>query len=399
MKKSIISILTAVMMVAVMSAAAFSSASEMPESAEAVKEVPDIGIVMEGTLTSYKNVPLSVKGNTLLPLREFLVYLGVPDSSSNFKYDSKEKAVEVTYEQIEILLYIGKTGAYINGEPVTLNTAPVLYNNYTYIPARSVAEAFGKKVVWDGASRSILICAAEKYDVTKEILTKSNEAALRAERYKMDMAVEAVHASGLIKENIEITAQSAVDKKDKKMQMDMLVKMSGLEFGTGVYFSSNASYNRSLFDGNWYRTVYTDDEYDRLFEAQSTSPGVKETLCAGLSQVDGESGDEITLSGDVYLADLYQSALAQQTKSLGTDTVGLPDFDTFKLVLVLDKNTYLVKSMTMDVSSTQIDDGLTIKTDIGVSIRYGEYDGDFEVTVPEDVIKNAADIETTAETL
>jgi hypothetical protein len=411
MKKTVVSLIAAVMIILLMTASVFGSANEAADTSEnaasaaaasttsapvTVTEVPDIRIILEGSLVSFKNVPVSVNGSTLLPLREFLVNLGVPDDGNSFRYDPKEKTVEVSYGQISILLYIGKNEAYINNELVVLNAAPVLHKNFTYIPARAVAEAFGKKVVWDSASRSVLICDAEKYEMVKDILKKSNDASLKTESFRMNMDVESVTKVGLVKENINITIVNEVDKAYKKLHMEFLMKAAGFEFKSAAYYSDNVAYTLDPLSGSWLRTVYKDDEYDKLFEAQSTSPGVREALCAGLSQIKSENEDEITLSGDVYLADYYQNVLSQQAGTAGADSVTLPAFDTFDLTIVLDKNTYLIKRMTMDVSSKEKKDNMTVTTEIGVSVRYEDYNGDFGITVPEDVVKKAVDKETAA---
>lgn len=416
MKKTVLSMLAAVLMIFLMSGTVCGAVSEtanksmtnVPATGTSVAgtsaanksvtvtEVPDIRIVLNGSLTSFKNVPVSVNGNTLLPLREFLVSLGVPDDGSSFRYDSKEKTVGVTYEQISILLFIGKKEAYINNEPVVLNAAPVLYRNLTYIPARSIAEAFGKKVVWDKSTRSILICDAEKYEVVKEILAKSNEAALKAERYRMYMDVTAVSKAGLVKEEVNVAVQNEVDRANKKMHMELLMKVGGFEFKSAVYYSDNASYTLDPLSGSWLKTLIEENEYNKLFEEQNTGLGLRDALYAGLSQTESEDVDEIRLSGDVYMADLYQNALRQQTGAMGSGHAALPDFDTFDLTIVLDKNTYLIKSMIMDTASKEKKDGMTVTTDIDVSVRFEYYNGEFGITVPEDVIKKAVENETAA---
>ena len=141
-------------------------------------ELSNIKIVMDGRLTKFNDVPVSVASNTLLPLREMLVKLGVPNDDEHIKYNNEEKSVTVSYEGVSIYLSVGSKTAYVDSEPILLNVAPLLYskNQKIYIPFRFVAEAIGKKVVWDGSSRTIYVCSEASYDNVRTILKKSDEA-------------------------------------------------------------------------------------------------------------------------------------------------------------------------------------------------------------------------------
>jgi len=395
MKKSIVAAIAAVLTIFMMTGAVFGSSSAASGSASAadasaaVTQVPDITIILEGNVTKFKNVPVSVKGNTLLPLREYLVNLGVPNNDSNIKYDAKEKSVYIKYKQTEVMLYIGKTTAYVNKEPVTLNTAPILHNSLTYIPVRSIAELFGKKVVWDGETRSIMICDAEKYDRIHEILTRSNEAGSKIKKYNLKMEVKAVSETDAIKTEFGIKSISSVDKGNRKMYVDMVIKLFGFEFKTASYYADKTVYTLNPMDNNWYKKVYTDVEYGKLFDEKSADSIADESLCAGLNIMDSENEDEIVLRGDVYLKELFKSALAEQNGSMAADTEELKVSDDFGMTIVIDKNTFMLKKVSMDVSAEQKADNTTVKTDVSVSMEYSDFDGDFEVVVPQYIIKNA----------
>lgn len=394
MKKLLVLILTICMLLTAMAGAAFGA------EADTIKEAPDIKIVMEGAITKYKNVPVSVKGSNLLPLREMLVNLGVPNDDEHIIYNSEDKSVAIKYGQTTILLKIGDTKAYVNDEPLTLNAAPVLYKNSTYIPIRFVAEALGKKVVWDGATRSVLVCDKASFESIEELLKKSNEASANVKKYRIGMDIDAVSGSGAVKFGIGIKADAAVDKAGKKMYMEMLIKMLGLELNVDSYFADNKTYTSSPFDGAWEMKTYTDKEYEEMFESQTiTNPiNVREALCAGLVLEENAADNEIVLSGDVYLADLYANALEQQGSILGSDqdTIKSPKtFDTYDLRMIIDKDTYLLKSLVMKVSAVEDNNGQKVTTDITVTLSFSDYNGDFKVIVPDEVKQNAVEAETT----
>lgn len=395
MKKLLVLILAVGMLLTVMTGTAFGA------EAGSLKEAPDIKVVMDGVLTSYKNVPVSVNGSNLLPLREMLVNLGVPNDDEHIIYNSGDKSVTIIFDQTKILLKIGDTTAYVNDEPLTLNAAPVLYNNSTYIPVRFVSEALGKKVIWDGKTRTVLVCDKERFESIQQLLKKSNEAAKKAAKYKLSMDAVAVSGSGAIKFSIGIKADAAVDRAGKKMYMEMLIDMLGLELSADTYFADNKSYTFNPLSGQWEKMTYTDEEYKKMFEEQTdaTVMKVEETMCAGLVQVEGTEENEIMLRGDVYLADLYGQILEQQGGIFGSDPAAAnnkPGFETYDLRMTLDKDTYLLKSITMKVSAQENSDGQKVTTDITVSIKFSDYNGDFDINVPDEVIRNAVEAGTTA---
>ena len=57
----------------------------------------------------------------------------------------------------ELVLYIGKKDYEINGQKKQMDTAALLKDGRTFVPARYVAEAFGASVRWDGVIRTVYI--------------------------------------------------------------------------------------------------------------------------------------------------------------------------------------------------------------------------------------------------
>ena len=56
-----------------------------------------------------------------------------------------------------IVLTIGSSTMLLNGEAVAMDVAPVLLSGHTYVPARFVAQALGYEVFWDAANTNVLI--------------------------------------------------------------------------------------------------------------------------------------------------------------------------------------------------------------------------------------------------
>lgn len=389
-KKLSVSAAIAIVIALVMQTFAFAAAE--------ILEAPDVKIIIDGKLTKYEMAPVSINGNTLLPLREMLTHLGVPNDDEHIIYNSEDKSITVINGDTRIELFIGRQDAYVNGGKISLNVAPVIYEKYssTYIPLRFAAEALGKKVVWDGTSKSVLICDKEKFDSIRQILDRSNEETEKLESYKLAMDVSAVTKSEYVSTKTSIDAEAAVDRTAKKMSMKMLMSFLGLEFSVDTYYAGNSSYVQEPFTGSWYKQTYPQQEYDRLFENQSNVNAMtnSDVLCTGLNQVTADNENEILLKGDVYLTELFEKAIEQQNEGLNTG-IGKMKFDTFSVEIRLDKTTYLVNSIHMNAQMKQAAAGDAnqpeLMTEVVAGLKYSDYNADFSISVPEDVVKKAVE--------
>ena len=389
MKKLILSILIIVLIFIVPAAAAFAA-----NPAE-ILEVPDVKIIMDGKLTQFQDVPICIGQNTLLPLRELLVNLGVPNDDTHIVYNANEKSVTVYKDQTKLYLAVGNQTAYVNDQPVKLNIAPVGYNKYQriYIAFRFVAEALGKIVVWDGSSNAILVCDAVQFDQIRQIMDRSDEAMKQAGKYRQVTDLKGTVKSGQITMNIKMNVEANIDKLQKQMYMKMNMDMLGMEIITDTYYNKNVSYFQDPLNQTWEKKTYLPAEYDMLFEDQSNMEMLlaNDSLCAGLVRMPDVRSDEILLKGNVYLNQLLEKSMAGQgaaSQMIGEDAV---KFDLFTVEISLNSNTYLVNSISLNASSTQISGKSTAKTDIWVTVKNSDFNGDFQIIVPEDIVKNAVE--------
>jgi transglutaminase-like putative cysteine protease len=107
--------------------------------------------------------PLIVEGHTLVPMRGMFKAMG-----ASVEWDAKTKRVTAREEGSIVILEIGSKTAWINGESVSLDTAPVIYGNRTLIPLRFAGESLGKKVIWDGQTRTINIKMDEAVNMNED---------------------------------------------------------------------------------------------------------------------------------------------------------------------------------------------------------------------------------------
>ena len=55
----------------------------------------------------------------------------------------------------EIKVIVGQTTAYLEGQPIPIDAAPIISNGRTMVPVRFIGEAFGAKFSWDEKTRRV----------------------------------------------------------------------------------------------------------------------------------------------------------------------------------------------------------------------------------------------------
>lgn len=178
---------------------------------------------INGEKTALESSPIIADGRTLVPLRFVSEAFG-----ANVDYD--EGSVTVRTEGCTVSMTIGSVQYTVNGDPRTMETAPVLINGVTLVPVRFIAEALGMTVQWNG-------------DIQKVTIKRGGNEAV---------------VTGAVKENVRIfiagdsTAQSYRDNMAPQAGWG---QMLGLFFDDSVEVVNRAIAGRSLksfFDeGRW----------------------------------------------------------------------------------------------------------------------------------------------------
>lgn len=111
---------------------------------------------VDGSAQTLDVPPQVVDGRSLVPLRFLAEALG-----AEVEWNGAEKAVTYTLGPRRIVLWVGQTEALVNGEPVTLDTPPVIVNGRTLVPLRFVSENLGATVEWIADEKAIVIRYSE----------------------------------------------------------------------------------------------------------------------------------------------------------------------------------------------------------------------------------------------
>lgn len=366
-----------------------------------VVETPYIRVVVDGKVTEFSDVPVSVNQRMMLPAREFLVNLDVKDDDKHIVWNEKEKSITVSKNSTKIYLKIESKTAHINDTPVALDTAPIIYaNKRVYIPVRFVSQALGKKVVWDGSTKSVYIRDEDEFNRVKEILEKSSAAMEKVSSCKLDADFNLGISQNKFKIKMGAGLRAEIDSKEKKMYTLINIDMFGMEMLMDLYYLDNFAYYSNPMTNEWYKEVMTEEEFETSFEDSSNWAFItaEDVLCAGLVLSKNKDTDETILKGNVYLDELYDSALNASGNVWGAfGDSGVKDEASCFIEISLDQNTYLVNSVTMQITSNMgvEDEDSQMVMDIG--LRYSSYNEDFDIVLPEGVKENALEIDRTGQ--
>ncbi|MCU6708642.1 stalk domain-containing protein [Paenibacillus sp. J5C_2022] len=113
-------------------------------------EPQPIAVFNDAEQLTFEIDPYIESGTTMVQFRPLFEAFGL-----ELGWDGETRTVTGTKERLKIELIIGSKTARVNGLEVTLLQAPVLKDGNTMIPLRFVGEATGRRVLWDGDTRTV----------------------------------------------------------------------------------------------------------------------------------------------------------------------------------------------------------------------------------------------------
>lgn len=96
--------------------------------------------------------PTIVNDRTLVPLRMISEKLGIEPI-----WNEKEKTITLNKEEKVIVFKVGDINYSVQGENKTLDAAPQIISDRTFVPLRVIAEVFGKNVDWDAENKTAIV--------------------------------------------------------------------------------------------------------------------------------------------------------------------------------------------------------------------------------------------------
>jgi len=112
----------------------------------------EIAVVMYGEKMLFENSPVIKNDRVLVPMRAIFEALG-----ASVDWEDSTQTVYATRDDLKVVISIGNNALNVNGQIVELDVSAQLIDDKTYVPVRAVSEAFGCTVVWDDASKTVII--------------------------------------------------------------------------------------------------------------------------------------------------------------------------------------------------------------------------------------------------
>lgn len=125
------------------------AAAAGPETVRA--ETPP-AILLDGLPLSFPVPPTIIQDRTMVPFRAIAEALGV-----TVTWQAETRSIDARGADAEVHLTINDKTALINGFPGPLDVPPLIVNDRTLVPLRFFSEAFGARVGWDGATRTVTV--------------------------------------------------------------------------------------------------------------------------------------------------------------------------------------------------------------------------------------------------
>lgn len=146
---------------------AITLASTLIGSVSAAESLKDIKIEIDGKNVISDVAPFINNERTLVPIRVISENLGY-----NVNWDNQTRKVTVKNSDKTIELFIGKKNVSVNGKDNSIDVAPMIKNERTFVPLRFISESFDNDVNWDKDTRTVKINKKEK--TASSISNKSN---------------------------------------------------------------------------------------------------------------------------------------------------------------------------------------------------------------------------------
>ncbi len=113
----------------------------------------EISVTVNGKKLEFpQQSPVISDNRTLVPLREIFEALG-----ATVEWDGNTKTVNSQKGNISVSLTINSDKIYVNGAEKIIDVPAKIINNKTMVPVRAVSESYNCSVVWDAASKTVVI--------------------------------------------------------------------------------------------------------------------------------------------------------------------------------------------------------------------------------------------------
>jgi N-acetylmuramoyl-L-alanine amidase len=118
-----------------------------------VQAAPSMTLVVNGSEVKPDVPPQLVNKRTMVP-----IYFAGEAYGAEVKWDKNTSTVTIDNRAGKVItMQPGKKVAYVNGTALTMDVAPIIVQDRTFLPLRQVGEWLGATVGWDAAANTVII--------------------------------------------------------------------------------------------------------------------------------------------------------------------------------------------------------------------------------------------------
>ena len=295
MKKTLCLVLSLCLLISV-----FCTPVAAAKAAAAPSEIKTAKIVIDSKLCAYNTL---LSGKTLLvPAQQIGKGIGISDAKK-ITYDAKKKTVTMVNGKSTLLMTVGSTTATLNSKKVTLDAAPYIYKNTPYVPAKSVAQSFGRKVVVDTSINVVAITTNASFNEVKSIMTKSWGVTNSSNTLSVNSNVT-TEVNG---EKIVVDQVLERNIKDKTIYLKLSSNTNGVTTVEEDYFDKDTVYVK-MYD-QWYINKMDMKAYMEGIQLKDKNINldISDLVIALLTKAPSKSKDQIVLQGDLFCKELMDA--------------------------------------------------------------------------------------------
>ncbi|MDF2523799.1 MAG: copper amine oxidase family protein [Clostridiales bacterium] len=311
-----------------------------------------------------------------------MINLGIKNDEQHIIWDKNNRSITIYKDEnknsgeepVKIFIKIDSAAGYVNGIMITLDSPAILYKDKTYIPARFIAQSLGKEVAWDGKTSTVLIQDKAESGKIKNILEKTVAAmdVVKKARYIYEDTTSVT--DGRDKSSQKSIGSGEVDIEKKVAHLIFNVQSTGQS--TDTYFANGAIYVKSSGFDQWIKNDIAKEQFETIFNKNNLFLLQKdELLYAGINAA--ETNDGIALKGDILDWRFAKTlGIVDESKKLNVE-------------ILLEKGTYRLSKIVAEIGSEDALENAFVKQNRTITMLFMDYDGAYEVLLPEEVEKSA----------
>ena len=329
-----------------------------------ISNQPTARVVVNGRVTLMKDKPIMVGSKLFMSVKALAVNLGIINNKENIIIGKKQ--ITLVQGKNKLVMTLNSKKASMKGKSVTLDAAPKVYKNVAYLPAESVAKLYTKKLVWNKATSTIVICSDSSFKKVKDLISKCDKAMVSisyigtiTEGKKLGTSpAQAV----LIKTAIEVDGVNKLNHETSE------IDNNGTHEQLEKYITNQYEYTNSSLNGIWTKTAATSQSSDIL----GFVSGNNDAVYAGLSVSTTSAG--VIIEGDIEFAPMYADAKS--------DTTYMPH-----IKITLDKRKYYVNAIELSTSGKTTINKTIVPYHNVETTTFSDFNSSANIALPDELSK------------